>query len=94
MISKISLARFYFPDRSDKVALSALEYLIKSKPVLFCHLRKQGYHKQRDYFTVREMRLIFAFLGVPLGTPQIDKVFTSAAPMCDRCSAAEMFNDK
>ena len=63
--TKRELAMLYFPKVSPKVATNKLARWIRRSDELSRLLTEAGYKPANKFFTVRQLRIIYAFLGEP-----------------------------
>ncbi len=63
--SKSELARAYAPDIDIRSALNRLSYWIRYNKKLSEELHLDGYNRYQKVFTVRQVELIFHYLGEP-----------------------------
>ena len=63
--SKSELARAYAPDIDIRSALNRLSYWIRYNKKLSEELHLDGYNRYQKVFTVRQVELIFRYLGEP-----------------------------
>ena len=63
--SKSELARAYAPDIDIRSALNRLSYWIRYNKKLSEELYLDGYNRYQKVFTVRQVELIFHYLGEP-----------------------------
>lgn len=65
IFTKRELAMLYFPKVSPKVATNKLARWIRRSDELSHLLAEAGYKPANKFFTVRQLRIIYAFLGEP-----------------------------
>ena len=63
--SKSELARAYAPEIDGRSALNRLRYWIDYNKQLTDELLTAGYRRNQKVFTVRQVELIFRYLGEP-----------------------------
>ncbi|MBO5426998.1 MAG: DUF4248 domain-containing protein [Prevotella sp.] len=63
--SKRELAMLYFPKATPKVATNRLARWINRSEELCQLLAEAGYRPANKLFTVRQLRILFAYLGEP-----------------------------
>jgi len=63
--SKSELAQAYAPEISARSALNRLSYWIKYNRELYNTLLCEGYNPYQKVFTIRQVELIFHYLGEP-----------------------------
>lgn len=64
-MSKGQLAQLYAPDLKPGSAVNRLMKWISMQPELMERLRQCGYERRLRVFTVRQVELIFEYLGTP-----------------------------
>lgn len=64
-MSKGQLAQLYAPDLKPGSAVNRLMKWIAMQPELLERLRQSGYEPRLRVFTVRQVELIFQYLGQP-----------------------------
>ena len=65
LISKGEVAMAYSPHHTPHAALKRLARWIKLCGPLQRALEKSGYHRKKKYFSNRQLRLIYKYLGEP-----------------------------